>query len=86
MNLKSNIITRLFSEDEIAHLGRAVEDGKELLKYIEKILESRWGNTLPKEADFDKNNYEFRRAFLDGRGFEIAWLVKLLQEGEDKDA
>jgi hypothetical protein len=60
-----------------------VENGSNLIKYIVRILESRWIDTIPREKDFDKNNYEFRRAFLDGKSNEITWWIKFLQE-EDK--
>jgi len=84
LNLKSNIITRLFSKSEIAHLQKEVENRSDLIKYIVRILESRWVDTIPREKDFDKNNYEFRRAFLDGRSNEITWWIKFLENSNEE--
>lgn len=80
MNLKSNIVARTFSKEEIERLKILLVDGEELLKLVVKILENRYMDTLPTEKDFDKENYGFRRAFLDGRGAEISWTIKFFEE------
>lgn len=85
MNLKSNIISRLFEDKEIQELKQVLSSSEVLVNAITKIMESRWIETRPKESDFEKSNYEFRRAFLDGRSAEITWWIKFLEgdgEGE----
>jgi len=83
LNLKCNIINRAFNSEDIDKLKKALLSDDIIIPSLIKILRLRALETCPKESDLDKPNYEFRRAFLDGRAYENNFTIQLLEKGDN---
>lgn len=86
MKLSNNIITKLqLTEEDIANIKNAVAKDSGIIEFLTKYIAYRQADLKTTERDFDKVNWEFRRAFLDGRINELNWLQTLLTEGETNE-
>jgi hypothetical protein len=73
------------TDEEVAVIQDSVVHDSALIEFLTKYIAYRCGSLKTSEWDFDKPNWEFRRAFLDGRINELNWLQTLLTKGETHD-
>lgn len=84
MNLNKKLAAQL-SPGELQDFIRALAVDNVIIPAIIKILEYRAEQTKPTFKMMDEPNYSYRRTFLDGRMYELEWLVRLISTKEMSD-
>ena len=86
INFKWNLFARLgYSKEERESLKLIQLANGEMLECLERIIKDRLKDTKPSEKLTEERNYPAKRALLDGRAYELEWLLKLLTEGDSDE-
>jgi hypothetical protein len=80
MKLEVGIVKRLhLSEQEVEDLKAALAHDQLIVATLSKILALRKTDAVASPADYDKPNWPYRRAYIDGRLDELQFLINLFE-------
>lgn len=84
----NKFLKNLFSEDEFKELVKQVSHDRHVIPALKIIFKARLREVGRRDDLLDDPNYAIKRAYLDGRNKELAWLINQIEAlekgGSDK--